>query len=160
MRRQIWLACVLVTLLWATPAKADTGVIVRTTNLPALQTLCVLPITCTVVRGLDGTLGQVFLVTTPLSFDNFLPLLKTVTGFVSAEVDQLVSLVGGLNVVPNTTARDVYGNTGAWDPVARRCFAPLDWAGSAENQKLSEPGSADISMMNESKLPKKKGRPA
>ncbi len=28
MRQQIWLACVLATLLWAAPAKGDTGVIV------------------------------------------------------------------------------------------------------------------------------------
>src|SRR2546429_8325686 len=96
MRRQMWLACVLVTLLWAPPAKADTGVIVRTTNLPALQALCVLPITCTVVRGVDGTLGQVFLVTTPLPLDGLLNLLNGVTGFVEEEVDQVLSLIGGL----------------------------------------------------------------
>ncbi len=102
MRQQIWLACVLVTVLWTAPAKGDTGVIVRTTNLPALQVLCALPITCTVVRGLDGTLGQVFLVTTPLPLDGLLNLLNGVTGFVDAEVDQVLSLIGGLNLVPTT----------------------------------------------------------
>src|SRR4029077_292323 len=67
MKRRMWLAGVLVALLWAAPAKAaDTGVIVRTTaGLPVLQTFCSLPTTCTVVGGaLDGALGQVFLVTT------------------------------------------------------------------------------------------------
>src|SRR6266478_3357890 len=101
MKRRFWLVGVLVALLWATPARADTGVIVRTTGgLPALQTLCVLPTTCTVVGGLDGTLGQVFLVTTPLPLQTFLGLLSGLTGFVDAEVNQLLSLIGGLNVVP------------------------------------------------------------
>jgi len=63
------------------------GLIVRTTGgLPALQTLCVLPATCTVVGGLDGTLGQVFLVTTPLPLQTFLGLLNGLTGFVDAEI--------------------------------------------------------------------------
>src|SRR6267143_6421261 len=101
MKRGMWLAGVLAALLWAAPAKADTGVIVRTTGgLPALQAFCLLPTTCTVVGGLDGTLGQVFLVTTPLPLQTFLGLLSGLTGFVDAEVNQLISLIGGLNVVP------------------------------------------------------------
>jgi hypothetical protein len=53
-----------------------------------------------VVGNLDGSLGQLFLVTTPLPLANFLGLLNGVAGFVVAEVDQVLSLVGGLNVVP------------------------------------------------------------
>jgi hypothetical protein len=49
---------------------------------------------------LDGTLGQVFLVTTPLPLQTFLGLLSGLTGFVDAEENQLISLIGGLNVVP------------------------------------------------------------
>src|SRR5215472_16718516 len=101
MRREIWLACVSATLLWAVPAKAD-NVIVRTTNLQALQAACnppLLPPVCTVVGGLDGTLSQVFLVTSPLPLQNLLGLLQSLPGFVGAEVDQLVRLVGP--VVPN-----------------------------------------------------------
>jgi len=100
---------VLITLLWAGPTKADTGVIVRTTNLKALQTLCAVPTTCTVVGGLDGTLGQLFLVNTPLPLQTLLGLLKPVTGFVSAEVDQVISLVGPLLVpspLPATLMQD------------------------------------------------------
>src|SRR6267143_3209118 len=105
MKRRMWLAGALMALLWATPAKADSRVIVRTTaGLPALQLLCVSPATCTVdtvVGALDGTLGQVFLVTTPLPLQTFLGLLPgSLTGFVSAEVNQLLSLIGGLNLVP------------------------------------------------------------
>src|SRR5262249_50702102 len=62
--------------------------------------LCALPATCTVVGTLDGSLGQVFLVTSPLPLANLLSLLNGVAGFVDAEVDQVLSLVGGLDVVP------------------------------------------------------------
>lgn len=100
MKYRMWLASLIVFFSCVTSARADTGVIVRTTNLSALQTLCLLPTTCTVVGNLDGSLGQLFLVTTPLPLANFLGLLNGVAGFVGAEVDQVLSLVGGLNVVP------------------------------------------------------------
>lgn len=103
MNRQTWVAGALAILLWAMPAKADTGVIVRTTNLSALQTLCALPTTCTIssVGPLDGTLGQLFLVTTPLPLQTFLGQLNGLAGFVDAEADQVLSLVGGLNLLPS-----------------------------------------------------------
>jgi len=83
------------------PAKADTGVIIRTTaGLLPLQAFCSIPISpCTVVGALDGTLGQVFLVTTPVPFATFQGLLGGLTGFVNAEVDQVLNLVGP-NLVP------------------------------------------------------------
>jgi len=109
MTRQMRWAGILIALLCAAPTKADTGIIVRTTNLQALQTLCVLPTTCTVVGGLDGTLGQLFLVTTPLPLQTLLGLLQPVAGFVSAEVDQVISLVDPLLVpspLPATLLQD------------------------------------------------------
>jgi len=57
----------------------------------------------TVVGALDGTLGQVFLVTTPLPLQTFLGLLPgSLTGFVNAELDQVLNLVpvGALNQLP------------------------------------------------------------
>src|SRR5437016_9493900 len=103
MKGRFWLAGVLLALLWATPAKADTGIIIRTTGgLSALQVFCSLPLSpCTVVGGLDGTLGQVFLVTTPLDPTTFINLLGGLTGFVDAEVNQVLNLIGGLNLVPS-----------------------------------------------------------
>ncbi len=102
MKREMWLgAALFVALVCATPARADNRVIVRTTNLPGLQTLCALPTTCTVVGALDGSLGQVFLVTTPLPLQTLVGLLNGVTGFVSAEADQLLNLVGGQNAAPS-----------------------------------------------------------
>ena len=129
MKRGMWLMGALVALLWASPAKADTGIIIRTTaGLPALQLLCALPATCTVdtvVGALDGTLGQVFLVTTPLPLQTFLGLLPgSLTGFVSAEVDQLLNLVGGLNAV--TTAPG-----GLTDTTPANYFGTMVWNGYA-----------------------------
>src|SRR5437667_8730918 len=106
MKGRVWLAGVLLALLWATPAKADTGIIIRTTGgLSALQVFCSLPLSpCTIVGSLDGTLGQVFLVTTPLDPTTFINLLGGtvggLTGFVDAEVNQLLSLVDLHNLVP------------------------------------------------------------
>ena len=85
-------------------ARADNQVnrvIVRTTlGLQGLQEFCTgLPLlqTCTVVGGLDGSLGQLFLVTTPVDLTTFLNLLSGTVGIVDAEADQLLNLVGGLN---------------------------------------------------------------
>src|SRR5260370_33126494 len=84
-KHRMWIAGALLALFWATPAKADTRVIVRTTaGLSALQTFCALPTTCTVVGPLDGTLGQIFLATTPLEPPTSIGLLS----------DPLTSLTG------------------------------------------------------------------
>src|SRR6266849_5160339 len=102
MKGRMWLACALAALLWAPPAKADSGVIVRTTlGLQGLQSLCLLN-SCTVVGAIDGTLNQVFLLTTPLSPQTLVNALRTLLGIVNAEVDQVLSLVpiGALNQLP------------------------------------------------------------
>src|SRR5437588_546366 len=109
MKRRMGWAGALIALMWAAPAKADTGVIVRTSNLQALQALCALPTTCTVVEGLDGTLSQVFLVSTPLPVQSLVGLLSPLPGLVEAEVDQVISLVGPLLVpspIPATLLQD------------------------------------------------------
>src|SRR5438477_3757997 len=81
---------------YASPATADNRVIVRTTlGLQGLQAFCNgLPLLqkCNVVEGLDGTLNQLFLVTTPLDVTTFLNLLSVTPGIVDAEADQLLSL--------------------------------------------------------------------
>jgi len=145
MKRRMWLAGALVALLWATPARADTGVIIRTTGgLPALQVLCLLPTTCTIVGALDGTLGQVFLVTTPLPLQSFLGLLGGLTGFVDAEVNQVLSLVGGLNILPSPIPATVMSNrtlvpypagstTSAWDGYVNQPAASI--VGVQDTQK-------------------------
>ncbi len=143
MKRRMWLMGALVALLWASPVKADTRVIVRTTaGLPALQTFCSLPLSpCTVIGALDGTLGQVFLVTTPLPQQTFLGLLPGgLTGFVDAEVDQVLNLVGGLNVVTtapggltDTTPVNYFG-TMVWNGYANQPAAGIVHVSQAQTQ--------------------------
>ena len=101
MKYRMWLAGVLLALLWTTPALADNRFIVRSTLGPIVpEQFCVFQ-GCTVVGALDGTLNQVFLLTTPSAIDTtiFLNLLQSTPGIVDAELDQLISLVGGLNTV-------------------------------------------------------------
>src|SRR6266481_4760283 len=128
MRRGKWCAGLLVALLWAAPAKADTSVIVRTTaGLSALQLFCKLPTICSVVGPLGDPSGQVFLVTTPLTFTNFQSLLGGLTGFVDAEVNQVLNLVGANLVpasIPSTLMSDrssvSYGGTNVWNSYANQ----------------------------------------
>src|SRR2546421_3242054 len=145
MKCRMWLAGALVALLWVTPAKADTGVIIRTTGgLPALQAFCLLPTTCTMVGSLDGTVGQVFLVNTPLALQTFLGLLGGLTGFVDAEVNQLLRLVGGLNILPTPIPATVMSDrtlvpypagstTNAWDGYVNQPAASI--VGVQDTQK-------------------------
>ena len=102
MIRRMWLAGALTALLWATPAKADNGVIVRTTlGLQGIQSLCLLN-GCTVLGAIDGTLNQVFLLTTPLNPQTLVTVLRALPGIVNAEVDQVLNLVplAALNQLP------------------------------------------------------------
>lgn len=91
--------CVLVLLcgLWPAKASADNRFIVRTTlGLPLLQAACnppLLPPICTVVSGLGDPLGQLFLITSPLTLGDLLNLPGNPLGIIHAEVDQLLSLI-------------------------------------------------------------------
>src|SRR4029077_15445093 len=70
------------------------GVVVRTTlGLPGLQLVCLLN-GCTVVRSLDGSLNQVFLVrpNSGLLPDVLATILRLVTGILDAEVDQVLAI--------------------------------------------------------------------
>ena len=101
MKHRMWLAGPLLALLCTLPAMADNRFIVRSTlGSGALVQFCVLQ-GCTVVSAIDGTPNQVFLLTTPSTIDSatFLNLLSNTPGILDAELDQLISLVGGLNTV-------------------------------------------------------------
>src|SRR5439155_1182418 len=54
--------------------------------------------------GLDGALGQLFLITTPVDLTTILNLLGSTVGIVDAEADQLLNLVGGQNQVTTPPA--------------------------------------------------------
>lgn len=144
MKLRIWLAGMLGLLLWASTARADTGVIVRTSNLAALQTLCAVPATCTFVRTLDGTLGQLFLVTTPLQLQTFLGLLNPLIGFVGAEVDQALNLVGGLNVVPTPLNPALMSSNGDRTPVVY----PVGSTSTAWYSYVNQPAASAVEVQN------------
>jgi hypothetical protein len=131
MKRKMWLAGVLVALLWATPAKADNSIIVRSTlSLQALQTACnplLLAPICTVVRALGDPLGQLFLITTPLDVTGLLNLAGNPLGLVHAELDQLLNLVGPILVPASISATLMsdrasvpYGGTNVWNSYANQ----------------------------------------
>ncbi len=133
MKRRMWLAGALITLLWTAPTFADSRFIVRSPlGVSALQQLCVLQ-GCTVVGALDGSLNQVFLLTTPSTIDatTFLNLLSNTPGILDAELDQLISMVGGLNTVTAPppgladTAPVNYFGTAVWHGYANQPAASI-----------------------------------
>jgi len=94
---------------------------------------------CTVVAGLDGTLNQLFLVTTPLDVTTLLNLLGSTVGIVDAEADQLLSLVGGLNQVTtppaglsDTTPVNYSGST-VWDGYVNQRAAQIVGVSQAQS---------------------------
>ncbi|HXC49193.1 MAG TPA: S8 family serine peptidase [Candidatus Sulfotelmatobacter sp.] len=141
MKRPMWLAAALLTLISATPAQADNRFIVRSTlGSSALTQLCLLQ-TCTVVTTIDGTLNQVFLLTTPSAIDptTFLNLLRSTPGIVDAELDQVINLVGGLNAVTTTPAGltdstpvNYFGNT-VWNGYANQPASGIVHVQDAQN---------------------------
>src|SRR5260370_27620068 len=96
----MWLAGMLLGLLWTAPAIADNRFSVRSTlGSNALGQFCLLQ-SCSGIGALDGSLNQIFLLTTPSTINptTFLNLLLITPGIVDAALDQVISLVGGLNV--------------------------------------------------------------
>ena len=100
-KRRFWLLFVFLFLSGAKPAPAEQRFIIRTSLGPSgLKEVCEFHL-CTVVREVDGTIGQLFLVTTP-DFVNpnlFLYFLQFVPGIVDAEVDQLLTMSSGLATI-------------------------------------------------------------
>src|SRR6266404_2362164 len=126
-----------------TPAATQNRFIVRTTlSLQSLTQLCALPtLGCTVVGGLDGSLNQLFLLTTPSIVDPtiFLTTLRATAGILDAELDQLLSMVGGLNKVTtapsglsNTTLVTYFGSS-VWRGYVNQPAAALVQVSTAQN---------------------------
>src|SRR6266480_941190 len=139
--RWLWVP-LLICGLYGSPATADNRVIVRTTlGLQGLQAFCSgLPLlqNCTVVEGLDGTLNQLFLLTTPLDVTTFLNLLGSTVGIVDAEADQLLSL-NSLNHVTtpppglsDTTPVNYYSST-VWDGYVNQPAAQIVGVSQAQS---------------------------
>ena len=141
MKRQMWLAAALLIFIFSTPAQADNRFIVRSTlGNTVLTQLCVLR-NCTVLAAIDGTLNQVFLLTAPSAIDptTLLTLLRNTPGIVDAELDQVLTLVGGLNAVTTPPAGltdsapvNYFGNT-VWNGYANQPASGMVHVQDAQN---------------------------
>ncbi len=134
MKRLLWVLVIMTLLLGsASPAAAaNNRYIVRSGGLLSLQTACNL-LGCTVVEALDGTLGQVFLVTSAVQLDlqTLVNLLRSLTlGLedVSAEPDQLLTVQSSTSyVVPS----------GLYDRTPVSYYGTVVWEGYAHQPAAS-----------------------
>ena len=102
--KRLWIPFAFVLLGISPRAFAEQRFIVRTTlGLSGLRQVCLLN-ACDVVRSLDGTLNQLFLVTTSdlINPNIFLGTLSLVPGIVDAEVDQALTISSGSAAITNT----------------------------------------------------------
>ena len=130
--------------LWPVRAAADQRFIVRSTrSLGVLQEVCnppLLPSLCTVVGGLGDPQGQLFLITSPLDLSTLLNLLGNPLGIVNVEVDQLLSLIGGLNRVTTPpaalfdSAPVAYYNSRVWNGYVDQPAAEIVHVSAAQTQ--------------------------
>ena len=117
MRRWTWLSLSLLLTFWTIPVQAAGRFIVRVNGgFAAVQAVCSLT-GCSVVEGIDRSLGQVFLVTTPDFVDpnTALHTLINTAGVVSVEPDLLAHTAEASNQVPpalqDNTPTPYYGST-------------------------------------------------
>lgn len=139
--------------LCAVSAKADTQIIVRTSlGLQGLQQLCLLQ-NCSVTRSLGDPQNQLFVLTTPLDPTILLNALLSLPGILDAELDQLISLVGGLNVVPTPLPSGLMadrsvvgpcGSTQVWNSYANQPAATIVHVQQAQAQFCGAGVVADI----------------
>jgi len=111
------------------------GVVVRTIlGLPGLQLVCLLN-GCTVVRNLDGSPNQVFLVrpNSGLLPDVLAAILRLVTGILDAEVDQVLAIPTELGNQVVLTALP----PGLWNATPVSYYGTLVWGGYA-NQPAAQ----------------------
>jgi subtilisin family serine protease len=112
-------SCLLLLILSSIPVAAQSHVIVRDSlGQSALRLTCAL-LGCQVTEGIDGTLGQVFLVTVPPSVPlvTFLSELVGQLGVVDAEPDLLLHVMQGQTApssLSDTSPVNYFGTT-AWD---------------------------------------------
>src|SRR5579864_4807137 len=138
MKRRIWIftaALIALSLFQAGPAAAQTQqrLIVRTINLPLLKNACLLNL-CQVTEALDGTVGQLFLVTLPklLPVQTLENVLRLVPGVLSVEQD-LLRTIGPNQPLLNGVPLGLYQR----NPVSYA--GAMVWSGYA-----TQPAVADI----------------
>jgi subtilisin family serine protease len=116
MKRWAFLKLLWVLILGAISVQAENRFIVRVGSAPAIQTVCLVT-GCNVVEGIDGTPGQLYLVTLPSFLDSnaALQLLSSASGVVSVEPDLLAHTADAGNQIPpalqDNTPVSYYGST-------------------------------------------------
>ncbi len=117
MKRWTWLSLSLLLAFWTIPVQAAGRFIVRVSGgSAAIQAVCS-SIGCNVVEGIDGSLSQVFLVTTPDFLDPSVALqtLSSATGVSNVEPDLLAHTADAGNQIPpalqDNTPTPYYGST-------------------------------------------------
>jgi subtilisin family serine protease len=140
-KRHLWLSVVFLFFAISQPAAAEHRFLVRTSlGLPDLQRTCLLH-ACSVVRSLDNTLNQLYLVTTSdlLDPNMFLGLLRLLPGIVDAELDRLLTIGAGpatLTTAPpellQTTSVSYYGAL-VWQGYAAQPAAQIIRLSAAQN---------------------------
>src|SRR5690348_11694851 len=130
MLRRLLLSLGLCFFLAAVPAAAQQQLIVRTSpsvGLLGLQNIC-LPLLCNVVRGLDGSQNQLFLVQPGLLSDvtSLLNFLLATPGIVAAEPDQILSM---------PFANQYTMPTGLYPRSLMRFYGSAGWSGFVEQPR-------------------------
>src|SRR5947209_2989571 len=117
MKRRASLSLLWLFAFWALPAQAGGRFIVRVNGgMPTIQSICA-ALGCQVGLGLDGSLGQVFLVTTSdlINPSVFLAKLAVATGVVDAELDLRASASQSSYTIPaalsDTSPVTYFGST-------------------------------------------------
>jgi thermitase len=124
MKKHIVLAVVFFVAVAVRPAAAQNRFIVRDSlGLTALQSTCSL-VGCSVVEGIDGSLGAVFLVTNTslLSATNFLQTLLSQPGIVDAEADLSLRVM---------QSQPLQAPSGLWDTTPVNYYGQSVWDGYA-----------------------------
>jgi subtilisin family serine protease len=123
-RHLLVLSLVMSIFLASKPAAAQGRVIVRTTlGLPGLSVACSLA-GCTVTQSLDGSLGQVYLVTgsNGTSLTDLIEDLLAIPGIIDAEPDQIIKL---------TQSQPPAAPPGLWDTTPVNYYGTVVWDGYA-----------------------------
>ncbi|MDQ2843242.1 MAG: S8 family serine peptidase [Acidobacteriota bacterium] len=117
MRRSLLIGLISVIGFWAAPMQASGRLIVRVVGgLPIIKADCLVA-GCNVVENIDGSPGQLFLVTTPDSEDvnKVLATLLSLTGVVNAELDLIANVADSRTNIPpallDNTPTTYYGST-------------------------------------------------
>ena len=118
--------------VWSSPAAADNRFIVRApSGLTSLQQVC-LTLGCNVSGGLDGSVGKLFLVTTPDLVDPnvFLQTLRSQPAITNAELDALLKVMQlGSTPTLNGTAPASSQNTATAPPSGLSDTTPVNYFG-------------------------------